>query len=269
MHAENKTRYQLLGQLYQYLHFPLHKFLLLKSQRFICLLMKIFLCLFIALGVLWAGPEDREIWVIEQEFIKFGRKEAFETAKKKWIADFKKSNAGRTPDIIGLEDGSDNEYLFLMPFKNFAEIDSFRKQLRNYNGMVETQVLKGLINFKVLTIHQYKASCSYTPSSVSIMNSPQFSYEIVSLEPGSEEAFEQMLIQKASDAVKKKSKQSWRVWKTVAGAELPKYIVAWIKKSKEKARESLIDPNMNEFIRRKQEGKAVVKPELCLGIEVF
>jgi hypothetical protein len=234
--------------------------------------MKRFLPVLLALGALYAGPEDKEIWVVEQEFAKFGRKEAFEEAKKKWIADFEKFTAHRAPYMIGLEDAADNEYLFLIPFNNFAEIDSYRKQLRDYkaslsapNRMVENQMLNSLINYKILTIHQYKAECSYCPSSRNMLKTPKVSYTVVTLLPGGEDPFEQMLIQKTAQAVKKNSKECWRVWKTLIGAELPKYIVARFLMAEEEVQIELIDPSMNEIIRRRQDGQAAVRPELCIS----
>lgn len=230
--------------------------------------MKLFCAIFAMVGIFSAGPEDREIWIVEQEFAKFGKKEAYVAAKKKWIADFEQFTAHRAPTMIGLEDSNDNEYFYLIPLNNFAEIDSYRKQQRDFktslatpDRMIQAQVMNSLLNFKVLTIHQYKAECSYCPLSFT----PKVSYEIYTLNPGGEEPFEQMLIEKVAAALKKKSKGCWRVWKMICGAEIPKYIIAYFSSEEEPFDTQLVDPSINDIIRRKQEGKAVVKPELCIS----
>lgn len=234
--------------------------------------MRLFFVIFVLVGILQAGPEDREIWVIEQEFVKFGKKDAYEVAKKRWIADFEQFTAHRAPTIVGLENGSDNEYFYLIPLSNFAEIDSYRKQERDFktssggsNRMIESQVINSLLNFKVLTIHQYKVACSYCRPSLSMLKAPKVSYEIYTLNPGSEEAFEQMLIEKVSEAVKEKSQACWRVWKMLFGAEVPKYTIAYFSSGEDPSHIQLVDASMNDVIRRKQEGKAVVRPELCIS----
>jgi len=234
--------------------------------------MRLFYSILALIGALQAGPEDREIWVVEQEFAKFGKKEAYETAKKKWVADFEQFTAHRAPSMIGLEDSNDNEYFYLIPLNNFAEIDSYRKQQRDFKAslatpdrMIQTQVMNSLLNFKVLTIHQYKAECSYCPSSPNMLKTPKVSYEIYTLNPEGEEPFEQMLIQKVTESLKKNSKGCWRVWKMLFGAETPKYTIAYFSSEEESFDIHLVDPAMNDIIRRKQEGKAVVRPELCIS----
>lgn len=223
--------------------------------------MRLLLTFFFIFSHLLADSQEGEIWIIEQEFVKLGKKEIYEATKKKWLADFEKFMAKEIPSIFCFEEGGDNEYFYLIPLSNFAQIDTYYRQQREFNRK-GAQTLNSLLNFKVFTIHQYKAECSYCPSSPDMFATPKVDYEVYTLVSGGEEVFEQMLAQKAAKAVKKKSKACWRVWKMVFGAEIPKYVIAHFTKEEESIEPQLIDPSLSDIIRRKQQGKAVIKPVL-------
>ena len=174
--------------------------------------------------------------------------------------------------MIGLEESEESEYIFLIPLENFGEIDPFFKQQLDYQfslsmlgWMIETQTLNSLINFKILTIHQYKRECSYCASFPNMLLKPRVSYEILNLNPGTEELFEQGLLQKVSEALKLNPQECWRVWKTMIGVEFPKYIIVHFMTAQEEVQAQLVDSSLNKIIRRKHSGKAVVKPELSIS----
>lgn len=214
---------------------------------------------------LYGGPEDREVWLLEQEVLKLGKKEVYEHAKEGWFEDFEQSAKLNTPTIIGIDDLDSSQYFYLIPFQNFTDIDAYRKQLKDFRFTVSSekwlaqqQTIASTLGARFALIFQYKPECSSEP--VSFFQNPKLKLSIFSVAIGQDEAFEQSLIQKAAAVLKSGKKESWRVFKLLYGSDLPKYLIC----SFGEEEIDLVDSALKEMVVRERSFSGLVRPELSI-----
>ena len=167
------------------------------------------------IGVVLAQPlmaesgDEGDIWVIQQQFVKFGKKELYESTKKSYVQSFGQFLAKKSGLMTyAFEDLNSPQYLYLTPLKNYAAVDGYFAQKKNHLAALSVQdkeqmigLLQSIINFEIFSIHQYKEQCSYVPKGDGdLLERPRVHYDIVALIPGTEDNFEGRLKQMAEHA---------------------------------------------------------------------
>jgi hypothetical protein len=243
--------------------------------------LKVSLGIFLAAWTFIQAQEQGEwlesgIWYLEQDFVKFGKKEVYEYSKKSWLQQFKKFNGENAPVILGLQESDSLQYYYFMPQKNYAGLDSFFQLFEKYNSSSlgtyaknQEQMLKSAVNYQINSLHRYLSFCSYSSEEApqEAMNAGH--YFVYSLVPGNEKFFEDKLQKIGAEARGQNSRNYWKVWKVVFGGDVPKYIVCVFAKSTEELSGRIkvfefSDGATKEIITRIQEGKLTLRKDLSL-----
>ncbi len=181
-----------------------------------------------------------DLWVIEQDFVKFGKKEAYERCKKGLL---------KGP-VFGYKDINDPEYLFLSP-------------LKAVKGVEMPEPYASTINFSIQTLHEYLPECAFVPrGKESLLSYPAVYYSIYSIVPGDAPLFEEQVKKIAAD-----KKAPFRTWKVLAGSDVPKYVIAVFGDTADEAKKSaenmeFIPPSMKPLLRNEKHGAAILRRDL-------
>jgi uncharacterized protein YcgL (UPF0745 family) len=222
---------------------------------------------------------DAGFLLVEQEFVKFGKKELYEQQKKEWFQAFTQFSAKKkASSICAIYDHDASQYLYLMPMKSYADIGNYfqlRQDFRNsFSKDAETDrslLTDSTLNFRVLSFHQNLPRCSYAPENglQVFFDKPFLHYHIFGIAPGDEELLEKHLEEMAKAHKKNKSTATWRVWKVIFGSDVPKYVVCVFDKTQEGLEKQIktltfVDPRMREMLRRDRQGDVEVRRDLSL-----
>lgn len=253
--------------------------------------MKIILC---ALGIgcglftsIHGAPiqEESSVWLIQEEFIKFGKKEAYESLQQSWLQGFKanlssggfwrtKSNFG---PIYGLQAIEEPQYIYLIPLKDVSALSDFLQKRTQYNDSLspdaqkQRQMLLSALNFSISSLHRYLSNCSrlVTSDAASWEKNPYIHYWVYGITPGNEQNFEQHLQNLATATEESQAGISWRTWRVMIGADAPKYVIVLSAPSEEVLEAqmkaiSFVDGSLKDILRSQKEGGAVLKEGLSL-----
>ena len=239
-----------------------------------------------SIGVLHCAPleEDSSVWLIQEEFIKFGKKEVYEAQQQNWLQGFKKtlssggfwrSKSGFWP-IYGMQAIDEPQYIYLIPLKNTAALDDFIVKKSSYNeGMSQEdknqrQILLSCMNFTISSLHQYVKSCSSGPDdAASWQKNPFVHYWVFGITPGNDQNFEAQIQKVVTGVNAKGSVVALRVWRVLLGADTPKYVIVLQAASQEaldlqvKSLE-FVDGTIKDIVRNQREGSAFMKDSLSM-----
>lgn len=221
---------------------------------------------------------EKPIWLMQQEFVKLGKREFYEAQKKHWNQKCAKALTKKNSfESVAFQHSDALEYFYLTPLKNYAEIDKylqFQKECESAFSEEEAwkrmKMMASVVHFDVNTLHEYRQSCSYpSQKDPSLLTLPYAHYFLFSLEPGSEGTFEQQVQMRVDKHKKMASSSCWRVWKVMFGSDLPKYLVCLFAKTKEELEAQVkqiefLDVANKEIIRRQQEGEAFLREDLSM-----
>ncbi|MBM3208011.1 MAG: hypothetical protein FJZ57_05325 [Chlamydiae bacterium] len=238
------------------------------------------------LAATYAGAtnkEEKSLWLIEEVFVKFGKKDAYETLEKNWRDGFKNFLGGgglwRTKkhswNFYSLQASNDSQYMFFVPMENFSDLGDFFSKKEEFNltqnkDQVQIrQSLRSVTNFTVSSLHTYLSSCSR----VSQMNIdawdkfPYLYFLSYGITPGNQNIFEDHLASLANDTKLELNGTIYRVWRVLVGSDLPKYLILISSQTEDQlksAKDSLnfTTPAMKDIIRNQREGQALYKPNL-------
>ncbi|MES2344834.1 MAG: hypothetical protein V4494_02700 [Chlamydiota bacterium] len=215
-----------------------------------------------------------EVWAFSQEFVRFGKKDAYEGFKKRWNSEYTHFFKDSVKDypILAIQDLDDPEYTYLMPILSYARLGIFEDGLEKFQDTLKRDLTLGFsstLNFEVKSLGIYLSECSYIPEFInaSLCNMPYVHYQTFSLTPGNGEIFEQRLKKMAFEEAMKKSNVCWRVFKTVFGGDVPKYVVYCFAQSQdalESDRLHFIDEELKSIVRRYREGKGILRRDLSI-----
>lgn len=221
----------------------------------------------------YGQSSEKELWMIEQDFVKFGKREAYETLKNEMIQGlYNYKDKGKPLGVLGVQDLENPEYFYLTPIGTFSSLERFSKMKSAYlkskgeEGVLKRKTFDSLINFQIFSLLEYYPQASSTKEALSV-SKPYIRYFIYGIEPGSEKFFENRLEKIASDPKDVSSLLQWRVWKVILGSDVPKYVIAVFAKNKEVMDENVkelifIEPQYKEIIRKEKIGNAIYKAEL-------
>lgn len=217
-----------------------------------------------------------EIWLIEQEFVKFGKRDVYELLKKEWNTKYKAflKKEEKVHPILAVEDFDTPQYIYLTPLTNYASLNNLEALQKSFREVLKEksiQPLESTLNFRVASLSVYLPECSYIPedNNCSFSNLPYVHFQIFSLIPGSEPLFEAHLKKVVFEEASKRTQVCWRVWRLVFGSDTPKYLVCLFANTKEGLEKEdlhFVHQGLKEIIRRQREGKGVFRKDLSIFI---
>lgn len=218
--------------------------------------MKLFLvvvAIFLNVGG-WAA-EKTDYWLIQQDFIKMGKREIYE--KQKAIQLKKQSY-----QVIGISDLENPACLFLMPIKKLSDLERYPP----FKNPVKDNVLASCINFQIFSLHELLRKSSLRPEETFLESRPYYFYVIYETEQEAGSDLEEIMTKRASS---QKMGDSWCFWKALLGGEYPKYIFctsfATKEEMKEWSMETMLDePGLKNVLRDKKTGWMKRQNEFCL-----
>lgn len=197
--------------------------------------MKNFIFLFIfclSLGQV-TFSEEPEYWLIQQESIRMGKRELYESQKqeylKKQVDSFKKQKTSFS--VFGVEDLENPRYVFLMPLKKLDSLGLYPPIAQGEkNPLLDT-----CIHFQISSLHELLKECSLRPNETFVESRPYYIYILYDIDPGSEKIFEQQLSIASSKQVD--ASLSWCAWKSLLAGDCPMYLLCFSFETKEKMKE--------------------------------
>lgn len=213
----------------------------------------------------------KDVWLIEQEFVKWGKKESYEAYKKEQQKNFvKKIGFPR----YAVEDPEDSAYFYLIPVKDFKGLNSLMKARIACHEMLidgdKKEVLSflSLINFFIETVHFYIDHCSFVPQGKeSLLSYPGVYYAIYGIVPGNGPLFERRLEQIAGAQKNSETPICFRTWRLLFGGDVPTYMVAVFANSAKEAKDQakqlrFIDAQMKNVLRQEKKGVGLMRKDL-------
>lgn len=195
-----------------------------------------------------------EYWLIQEDFIKMGKKELYETQK---ISQLKK----RETPVIGIADLENPQFLFLEPLKNLASL----VQYPPFVDQAKDVLLETCLNFQIYSLHQLIEKSSLRPKETFLESRPYYFYAIYEVEPEAGGVLEEIMAKSVALA---KKENSWCFWKTLLGGDCPKYVFCASFATKEQMKEWSMDtvieePGLKHVLRGKKTGWMKRHKEFC------
>jgi hypothetical protein len=230
---------------------------------------------FTIIACIWAtfGHCDDSLWLIEQDFVKFGKKEAYESFKKTQEANFvKKVGYPR----VCIENSDASEYLYLIPVGDFSGLNSLMRKRMDFHKMLtkdeaeKQKILPFLttVNFFIESVHRYLPEASFIPvGKESILTYPAVHYSVYGIVSGNGPNFEDRLKQIAVSQRASTRPICFRSWRVIFGGDVPSYIVAVFGDSPKEARHladsfKLTEGQTKNIIRQEKSGSGVIRQDL-------
>ena len=182
-----------------------------------------------------------EYWLIQEDFIKLGKRDLYQQQKSKDLAQQKKSG-----EVLCFEDLENPQYVFLFPFKEIASLANYQPIAPKIEKDV---LLETSMNFQIFSLHRFLQKCSLKEDSVFAEKKSYFLYALYEIALDNQEVFEGAL----ADAVNKFSKDSvssWCVFKSLLGGSYPKYLVCLSFATKDELKEWSMDKIIPEIALR-------------------
>jgi hypothetical protein len=222
--------------------------------------------LFVAiLGSVFGFSDEQNLWLIQQDFVKFGKKEVYEKLKKEMLSEqFPPFSA------YAMQEHDSMQYIYLIPVMDFNGLGDFiGKKMEFEEGLSGEQRLPyvSTLNFTMQNLMRFLPECSYVPQTGENLSSFRCLYfYLYSIVPGNEAVFEAQLHKIAEEQASLEG-HCIRCWKIVIGGDMPKYGVAVFgfdeKQVKKDAEElELITPPLKNLLRSQKQGGAVLRKDL-------
>jgi hypothetical protein len=240
-----------------------------KRMIFLC---KMVFFLLVPMGAIAATGE--ELWLVQQEFVRFGKKDLYEEWKMQWLNKWR-IYEGRKLPVLTIEDSEGSQFLYLVPVQNYDELGRYFQRQKKFLDSMDVFLQKNYaaltsstLNFRIFSLHHYLPDCSYIPkgTNCAIDKLPKIKYMMCSVTPGNEVAFESYLEKAVFSNQKRQSSVCWRSWKVIFGGDVPKYIIAFFaadEDSLSKAPE-LLDSKIKDIVLRLKEGKGSFRKDLSI-----
>lgn len=186
-------------------------------------------------------------WVIQEDFLKIGKKEIYEEEKKKRLGPKNLTKA------IGMEDLENSQYVFFTPLEKL----SFLETLFPFQEKVDP-LLSSCLHYTIFSLHQWLSKASFRADLVFSKDFPYSSYVLYDIIPGFQDAFEEHL-QKIVAKQSSGAPSPWSAWKVVMGADTPKYLLCAAFASKGQLKDAHLEelweePLLKEILRNKKSG---------------
>ena len=224
------------------------------------------------ISILWTSiGHCNGLWLIEQDFVKYGKKDAYEGFKKDQESDFaQKVGFSR----FAIEDSEASQYIYLIPVGNFKGLDSLMEKRINYRKMLTSGEMQKIIpflstvKFFMESIHRMIPDCSFVPQGKeSILAYPAVQYYIYGIAPGNGPTFEDRLRKIAAAQQTSANPVCFRVWRVIFGGDVPSYVVAVFGNTQKEAKNlaeglQFIDGQMKNVLRQEKKGSGLLRSDL-------
>jgi len=217
------------------------------------------------------GYADSGLWVLEQDFVKLGKKEVYEK--------FKKDQEGGFAKRVGFsrfcfEDGHASQYLYFIPVQDFRGLSTFMEKRLNCHEQLakgdkkEMLPFLSTVKFFIESIHRELPDCGFMSAGKESLSSwPYAFYFLYGILPGNGPLFEQQLHKLASAQEGSKTPVNFKTWRVVFGGDEPSYIVAIFAETAKEAKRlaenfPLIDGTMKNVLRQERKGEVVLRKDL-------
>lgn len=189
-------------------------------------------------------------WLIQEDFIKIGKKDLYETEKTSSLQKEMKKT-------IGFADLDNPQYVFLMPLQKLSSLESYPP----FSSVSDSVLLKTSLHFQIFSLHSLVEEASLCFDE--FFNRPYVFYALYDIEMEASEAFEKH-IQEKKEAF---SKASWGLWKSMIAGVYPKYLFCISFITKEELMKWSMDQvlsglDISHVLKNKQEGKLRQDKEL-------
>ncbi|MBI3236305.1 MAG: hypothetical protein HYZ48_01140 [Chlamydiales bacterium] len=247
------------------------------SGKVFCFTKGCLIGLFAFLGVFLEAGNPSEIWMMRQDFVKFGKKEVYETAQKRYFEDFTqmlKKKEGFPVYAFQVLDSP--EYFYLSPIKTYSGIDRMLQQKRVLSDSypekqwnIKMAEMASTINFFFKSVmQQLPDACSFFKGKEEIASFTHWHLYWVEIDPGQEGIFESHLEALAQEQ-KEAGAISWWVWRQTIGTALPKYCIGFCASSEDELEENidqirLIPAKYQQIVRKQTQVKALLRLDLSL-----
>jgi hypothetical protein len=191
-------------------------------------------------------------WLIEEDFIKLGKKELYETEKRHFL---KK----QSEKVVGLSDLDNPQYVFLMPLKKIGSLENYPP----FVSVEKDPILETTLHFQIFSLHKLIEQASVKPLEVFIETRPYVFYAVYDVEIESTEIFEEHFKAQA----KSMQKERWCFWRGILAGTYPKYIFCISFETKAELVNWSMDKILNgldttHILRSRVEGKLKQNKEL-------
>lgn len=218
--------------------------------------------------LLWSGTclskgSEERLWVVEQDFVKLGKREAYEKYKKENIEGISK---GKEFSVFAFEESDRAQYLFLVPLPSFTAVGKYTEKGTQYAEKMGQALLPyfSTIHFTIESLHQYCPNCSFPAGIGELLG---VYYTAIGISPGDERLFEEHLEKIAAAQKGLKDPTYFRTWKVLYGSDVPKYLVAVFGSSEKEAEKralslEIIRGEWKNIVRQQKSGTARYRTDL-------
>lgn len=197
---------------------------------------------------------QNEYWLLEQDFVKMGKKELYENQKTAWV---KKQSY----PIFAIADLENPQFLFLMPLKNISSLGSYPPLL----NQLQDPLIETCLNFQVFSLFQLLDVSPGRPNELFTEDKPYYFYVVYDMTLDAKESLEQ-----AFAKVKSSGKFSnGCLWKGLLSGDCPKYVFCISFKNKEEMTDWSMEKMLDEGafksgLRDKKTGWMRKQVNLCI-----
>lgn len=216
-------------------------------------------------GSIFGFCENGDLWFIEQDFVKFGKKEAYEEYRKEML----KKNLGSFSTFAA--QGEDSlHYIYLVPVKDYHGLGNFLQSREDYEQSLSSDIkvpYLSTLNFTIGSLQRYLPDCSYVPTGKEALTAYRNIYfYLFGILPGNERVFEDQL-QKIAQEQAEGQEVCFRSWKIIIGSYTPKYLVVVFAANEKQAKKraeglEFITLPMKNILRSQKQGTAVFRKDL-------
>lgn len=224
------------------------------------------------IGAVWMSfGHCNGLWLIEQDFVKFGKKDAYEAFKKNQERDF----AERVGfSRFALEDEESSQYIYLIPVHDYSGLSSLMEKRLNYHRMLagreKQQIIPFLstVKFFMESVHRMLPDCSFVPGGMeSMLSYPAAYYYVYGVIPGNGPIFEDRLRKIVAEQKTSANPVCFRAWRVIFGGDVPSYVVAVFGTTPKEAKNlaeglQIIDGQMKNLLRQEKKGSGIWRRDL-------
>ena len=194
-----------------------------------------------------SGESLAKYWVVEEDFLKIGKKEIYEEEKKKSLG------LKNPMKVKVMEDLENSRYVFFIPLEKLSlleKIPPFREKAQ--------PLLSTCLHYTIFSLHQWLPKASFQADLIFSKSLPYWCYILYDISPGSQESFEEHL-QKIALRQPSSGSRAWGAWKVIIGADTPKYLLCAAFASKEELKDAHLEELweealIKEILRNKKSG---------------
>ncbi len=223
--------------------------------------------------------KNLEIWMFQEDFYSFGKRDVYEALTKTWITELKQAIAPEElMTMVAIQSRTSPEFVYMTPLGRFATLDTYLDYTNRIIQKLGPEIAKkqqeawvSTLNFQTYSLLAYMPFLSCVPlnSNPSVPYRPYVHYYIVAVTPGQVGYFEDYLERQVSKHNQEGEMVCWRVWKMLFGSDVPKYVIALFSRSEEELKKhndqlDLTDPRLADVVRREREGRGILRRDLSI-----